>query len=131
MGQVVLISQGLKKYVLDRAGMHYFYCITDHLCKLAEWPWEISAVFQPLAAYSLSLHKPTKFLKPAEDLNEILLKKKSSQSLNLIFEINVNIKYSILSFLGKKNSYDTLQMEVEKVTKSTKMVCADYRVWTC
>lgn len=75
MGQVVLISQGLKKYVLDRAGMHYFYCITDHLCKLAEWPWEISAVFQPLAAYSLSLHKPTKFLKPAEDLNEILLKK--------------------------------------------------------
>lgn len=131
MGQVVLISQGLKKYVLDRAGMHYFYCITDHLCKLAEWPWEISAVFQPLAAYSLSLHKPTKFLKPAEDLNEILFKKKSSQSLNLIFEINVNIKYSILSFWGKKNSYDTLQMEVEKVTKSTKMVCADYRVWTC
>lgn len=131
MGQVVLISQGLKKYVLERAGMHYFYCITDHLCKLAEWPWEISAVFQPLAAYSLSLHKPTKFLKPAEDLNEILLKKKSSQSLNLIFEINVNIKYSILSFWGKKNSYDTLQMEVEKVTKSTKMVCADYRVWTC
>lgn len=48
--------------------MHYFYCITEHLCKLA--------VFQPLAAYSPSLFKQNKFLKPAEDLNEILFKGK-------------------------------------------------------
>lgn len=98
---------------LSEAGLE---CITFTVLLniYANWqclPWEISAVFQELAAYSPSLFKQNKFLKPAEDLNEILFKgkKKSSQLLNLTFELNFNIKYSRLSFgEKKKNSCGTL-----------------------